>query len=236
MKAANQLVKEEAQRLFDYRDGMLYWRHAASGHRKDRSAITVHVRPQLGRNKYYVRLGGKFYPAQYLIWNWHYGITNGSLRYRDGNTANLNIENLFDVNSEFIAVQLRSGKYVCPCCEQRVPQPTVEILASAVGLPPQQEAVLRAVWSGKGRPVQPETIFNEMYADDPDGGPSASKMYAAFKVALCHLRERLVGTGVSIETVGYRQGYRLVMKEAVGDQNGRLSKQSDDHRECGQRP
>lgn len=222
MKTPNQLLKEEAQRLFDYRDGMLYWKHSASGQRKDRSAITTHVRPQLSRNKHYVRLGGKFYPAQYLVWNWHNGITMGSIRYRDGNSSNLHIENLFEVTTEIIAAQLRSGNYVCPCCEQRVPQPTVDIIAHAAGLSPLQEAILRAVWAGKGRSVQPEAIYNEMYADDPDGGPSASKMYAAFKVALCHLRERLVGTGISIENVGYRQGYRLVMKNA-GELNGGLS-------------
>jgi hypothetical protein len=50
-----------------------------------------------------------------------------------------------------------------------------------------------------------------MYVDDPDGGPSPTRMYADFKVALCHLRKRLEGAGISIENVGYRQGYRLVI-------------------------
>lgn len=214
MTTSNQLMKEEARRLFEYRDGMLYWRHAASGQRKDRRAITTHVQPQTVRNKHYVRLAGRFYQPHYLIWNWHHGITNNALRFKDGISSNFRIENLIEVPSEFIADQLRLGEYTCPCCERRVPQPTPEIIAHAVGLSPQQEAVLRAVWAGKGRPVQAEAIFAEMYSDDPDGGPSPSKMYAAFKVALCHLRDNLKGTGVSIANVGYRQGYRLIMKEA----------------------
>jgi hypothetical protein len=45
-------------------------------------------------------------------------------------------------------------------------------------------------------------------------------MYLAFKVALCHLREKLAGSGIGIENVGYRQGYRLVLgqkSEAKGN-------------------
>ncbi|CAA2140408.1 HNH endonuclease [Hyphomicrobium sp. ghe19] len=234
MKVSNQLIKEEAQRLFDYRDGMLYWRHAASGQRKDGRAVTRRG-AQSERNIYYAKIGGKLFTAHYLVWNWHHGITNNNLRFDDGNPGNFRIENLVEVTAENFALQLRSTKYRCPCCEQRVPQPTVDVIAHAAGLSPLQEAILRAVWSGKGRSVQPETIFSEMYADDPDGGPSASKMYSAFKVALCHLRGKLVGTGVSIENVGYRQGYRLVMKEA-GGLNGGLSQQGADHWERGARP
>jgi hypothetical protein len=50
-----------------------------------------------------------------------------------------------------------------------------------------------------------------MYADDPDGGPSPSKMYAAFKVALSRLRAKIQGSGAGIENCGYGQGYRLVL-------------------------
>lgn len=234
-KTPNQLMKEEARRLFDYRDGMLYWRHGASGQRKDRRALTSKTSVQLKCKIYYARIGGKIFTAHYLVWNWHHGITNNAIRFFDRNQANFRIENLVEISAENFALQLHLVKYTCPCCEQRVPQPTPDIIAQMVGLPQQQEAILRAVWSGKGRAVQIEKIFSEMYADDPEGGPSASKMYAAFKVALCHLRERLRGTGVSIHNVGYRQGYRLVMKEAEG-QDGGLSQQSNDHRECGQRP
>jgi hypothetical protein len=36
-------------------------------------------------------------------------------------------------------------------------------------------------------------------------------MYLAFKVGLCHLRGRLKGSGVQIETVGNRRGYQLIL-------------------------
>lgn len=51
-----------------------------------------------------------------------------------------------------------------------------------------------------------------MYADDPDGGPSNTKMYEAFKFGLNRLRSKLEGSGIEIENVGYRRGWRLVMK------------------------
>lgn len=235
MKAPNQLLKEEAQKLFDYRDGMLYWRHAASGQRNGGRAITTRGGAQAGRKKHYVRIGGQDFSAHYLIWNWHHGVTLNALRFVDDNPNNFCIENLFEVQSINLTDTLRPGKYCCPQCGNRVASPTPDIIAELVGLPPIQEAVLRAVWAGKGRPVQPEAIFTEMYSDDPEGGPGASKMYAAFKVALCHLREKLKGTGVSIENVGYRQGYRLIMKDARG-QHGGVSQQSNDHRERGARP
>ena len=86
MTASNQLMKEEAQRLFDYRDGMLYWRFAASGHRKDGRAIShKKSKVQLGCNIYYARFGGKIFQAHYLVWNWHHGITAKTIRFADGN-------------------------------------------------------------------------------------------------------------------------------------------------------
>lgn len=212
-KAVNQITKEEAQRLFEYRGGMLYWRHSASGMRRDRRAVFSKRNPRSVYDKYRVRLGGRHYAGHYLVWNWHNGIAVGPVEMKDVD-GGIGIENLREAMPASPRPQYAPNKYVCPCCEQRVASPTPDILAELIGLPPIQEAVLRAVWAGKGRPVQPEAIFTEMYSDDPDGGPGSSRMYAAFKVALCHLREKLKGTGVSIENVGYRQGYRLIMKEA----------------------
>jgi hypothetical protein len=101
----------------------------------------------------------------------------------------------------------------CPCCKRPVSVPSLEIVIDRYGVTPLQARILEAVWRGKGMPVVTERIFDAMYADDPDGGPTPSQMYKAFKVALCRLRERLEGTGIGIENVGYRQGYRLVIGE-----------------------
>lgn len=99
----------------------------------------------------------------------------------------------------------------CPCCQQRVTVPTLEIVIDRYSVTPLEARILGAVWKGKGMPVMTERIFDAMYADDPDGGPSPTRMYAAFKVALCHLRARLAGSGITVENVGYRQGYRLIL-------------------------
>jgi hypothetical protein len=101
----------------------------------------------------------------------------------------------------------------CPCCRQRVTVPTLEIVIDRYRVTPLEARILRAIWKGKGMPVMTERIFDSMYSDDPDGGPSPTRMYSAFKVALCHLRARLAGSGIGIDNCGYRQGYRLVLGE-----------------------
>ena len=101
----------------------------------------------------------------------------------------------------------------CPCCKQPVRVPSLEIVVDHYGVTPLEARILGAVWKGKGMPVQTERIFDAMYEDDADGGPSPPRMYQAIKVALCHMRARLKGSGVSIENVGYRRGYRLVLGE-----------------------
>ena len=89
--------------------------------------------------------------------------------------------------------------------------PTLDIVVDHYKVPTCEQRVLRAVWNGKGHPVQTERIFDAMYADDPDGGPSPDAMYRAFKALLHNVRVRLAGSGITIENVGYRQGYRLVI-------------------------
>ncbi len=101
----------------------------------------------------------------------------------------------------------------CPCCKRPVDRPSLEIVTDNLGIRGSQALVLEAIWRGRGLPVMPERIFDVMYKDDPDGGPGQAKMYREFKVALCHLRKRLVGSGVAIENCGYRRGYRLVLDE-----------------------
>lgn len=101
----------------------------------------------------------------------------------------------------------------CPCCAQPVKVPTFEIVADIYRLSPTERRILEAVWKGKGHPVQTERIFDAIYVDDPDGGPSPTEMYRAFKVRLSRLRAKLEGTGISVKNEGYRRGYRLVLGE-----------------------
>lgn len=99
----------------------------------------------------------------------------------------------------------------CPCCGTRVGVPSMEMLVQHCGISEFQSRILGAVWRGKGQTVPTQRIFDAMYFDDPDGGPSHVEMYKSFKEALFRLRERLDGSGVGIENVGYRRGYRLVI-------------------------
>lgn len=97
----------------------------------------------------------------------------------------------------------------CPCCGQAVGVPSLDIVVEICGISEFQARILGAVWRGKGRPVPTQRIFDAMYADDPDGGPSQVEMYKSFKAALFLLRQRLDGSGVSVVNIGYRRGYAI---------------------------
>ena len=99
----------------------------------------------------------------------------------------------------------------CPACGQPVRVPQFEIVADRYGLSPTERRILEAVWKGRGFPVATERIFDAMYRDDPNGGPSHDAMYRAFKVRLSRLRAKLNGSGVGVRNEGYRRGYRLVL-------------------------
>lgn len=99
----------------------------------------------------------------------------------------------------------------CPCCRQTVRVPNVDLVIDVFGLTPMEGSVLRAIWRGNGQAVMPSRIFDLMYQGDPDGGPGQQLMYKAFKVALCRLRSKLKASGISVENLGYRQGYRLIL-------------------------
>jgi DNA-binding winged helix-turn-helix (wHTH) protein len=80
------------------------------------------------------------------------------------------------------------------------------------GLTPMQGRILRVLWRAQGYVIPSERIFQAMYEDDPDGGPSWEKMYLGLKVALSRMRNALRGSGIIIETVG-REGYRLTKQK-----------------------
>lgn len=100
----------------------------------------------------------------------------------------------------------------CPCCGHPVHVPSLEMVIELYRVTEFQSRILRPLWKAAGRTVSTQRIFDEMYADDPDGGPSNTEMYKAFKFGLHRLRARLEGSGIEIENVGYRRGWRLVMK------------------------
>lgn len=199
----NQLSQQEAQALFDYRDGTLFWRHAGSGRRKDLRAVT-----NCGKRAE-INVGGVRYQAHYLVWNWHHGITTYRIMAANGDYRDISIDNLREVETKFISARSPQDKNQCPCCGHRVAAPTLDIIIDTCRVRPIEAKILRVIWSAKGHPVQTQRIFDAMYEDDPDGGPEPHKMYNAFKEALCRLRKRLIGSGVTIENRGYGRGYSL---------------------------
>lgn len=108
------------------------------------------------------------------------------------------------------------GEISCPCCSGRKPllrdlDPLLIDLMNERHLSENAQAVLEAVYLAAGRPVTTERIFDRMYEDDPDGGPTPARMYIDLRDALGELAEKLDGTGLSITRHGRRDGWRLLM-------------------------
>jgi hypothetical protein len=97
----------------------------------------------------------------------------------------------------------------CPCCEKPINLQPLDAIVERYKLAPMEARVLGAVWQAKGMPVITERIYDAMYVDDPDGGPSHGTAYKRFKVALWRLRQRLPGSGIRVEQVSKSRGYRL---------------------------
>lgn len=106
----------------------------------------------------------------------------------------------------------RSEAHACPCCGRVVEAPDVEIIIENCRVPNQEARILRALWRAKGFPVSTERLFDAMYADDPNGGPGRAAMYAALRVAVCRLRQRVAVAGVQVKHAHYHRGYQLKME------------------------
>lgn len=97
----------------------------------------------------------------------------------------------------------------CPCCAQAVDVPDLETLIEDRGITGSPAALLRAVWAARGHRLPTERVFDALFADDPNGGPSPSSMYLRTRRAHQYLNEALAGSGVSVVRV--RGGWRLRM-------------------------
>jgi len=105
----------------------------------------------------------------------------------------------------------------CPCCNQKVAAPSLEMMVDVYKIAPQGEKILEAVWKGRGHPVPTQRILETIWRDDPDGGPGEGAAQRYFQWALHHLRAALKGSGWSVVNCGYNAGYRLVAEQA-GDE------------------
>ncbi len=98
----------------------------------------------------------------------------------------------------------------CPCCRQSLAVPSLDIVVDHCKLPPLQARILRAVWQGKGQPVQTEMIIAAM----DRGVDVKSHTYNDFKIALHHLRKRMKAVGIRLPNAGYALGYKIVFDAA----------------------
>lgn len=99
----------------------------------------------------------------------------------------------------------------CPCCRGTVGVPAIDDLLASQRIAGLEASILSAVWNGNGMPVNTERLFDAMYADDPDGGPSPTRMYLALGRGVEALNIHLRGSGISVLRYGRNGGYRLAL-------------------------
>lgn len=79
-------------------------------------------------------------------------------------------------------------------------------------------AVLRTAWAARGLPVTAMALFDAIYTDDPDGGPSQARMYRDLREAVTNLNDALGRSGVIVLYDGRAKGWRLEILEGdAGD-------------------
>ena len=106
----------------------------------------------------------------------------------------------------------------CPCCRQEVEAPALDDLVRGLldrpgGLSEAAEAVLRAIWEARGLPVAAASLFDAMWADDPDGGRSDGTGYKQLARLIAELETVLAGSGVAVarQFKRRRHCYRLTL-------------------------
>ena len=84
--------------------------------------------------------------------------------------------------------------------------PELAELIRSRGITGHAAAILSALWDAGGAGVPTQRIFDRMYEDDIDGGPSNTQMYSALNRGLKSLRTALAGSGVSVVATGNGKG------------------------------
>lgn len=86
------LTQEEAHRLFEYRDGVLYWRKRPKFSRKPKGDMEAGTASGHGYRK--IRYCNKTYYTHQIIFLMHHGYIPIIVDHVDGNTENNQIKNL----------------------------------------------------------------------------------------------------------------------------------------------
>ena len=94
----------------------------------------------------------------------------------------------------------------CPCCGQAVFD-HIEEAAYRSGLSPSERRLFLSVAGGKGHPVSIDTIWNDIWGFDPNGGPDCADVI--IRRYVCTGRKKIASFGLGLECVR-GVGYRLV--------------------------
>lgn len=106
----------------------------------------------------------------------------------------------------------------CPCCGTRTVPPSLDMVVEGCLLGRMEEAILTAVWRGKGQPVPTERIFQALQQPGTHDRLSHDELSAQFKFGLHRLRRKLAGSGVAVVSAGYARGWRVTF--AAGAKSG----------------
>lgn len=110
-----------------------------------------------------------------------------------------------------------AGELLCPMCQGATDPAAFDAmiwdLICERDLSEEAESVLRAVWAGGGRPVEAETIFDELYCWDPQGGPPLARMYQDLRAGAAELADKLPGTGLAVVRARRRDGWVIKLTD-----------------------
>lgn len=99
----------------------------------------------------------------------------------------------------------------CPVCQRHMASPTLEQTMHRCEVPHHLRQWVRAINCLGGKPADPELVFASRYRDEPNPPPPEKQkrnLIEAISMLNRILREH--AAGFSVQSQGYRQGYRIV--------------------------
>lgn len=107
-KVKSELTQAKVKRLFEYRDGELYWKVNIGNVKKGSLAGSIHM--VSGRSHRRVGYKGKNYYISRIIFLMFHGYLPEYVAYIDGNSSNTRIENLREANNSQVQCFTRKSK------------------------------------------------------------------------------------------------------------------------------
>lgn len=90
------ITQERVRELFDYADGVLYWRELGRNRSKDGAGTS------LPNGERQIKIDGKFYYVHKLIYLWHHGTIPKIVGHRNNDRTDNRIENLVETTKSVV--------------------------------------------------------------------------------------------------------------------------------------